>query len=114
MRNEAVFLGATNVQVLDRGLELIELLATAEHGMTISELVAATGLPKSTVHRILATFTNRHYVEKNEETSVYSLGFPIFALDNQSRLAVVNSNTFKTFPEQLMSVGMLFFFIQFN
>ena len=54
MRNEAVFLGATNVQVLDRGLDLIELLATAEHGMTISELVAATGLPKSTVHRILA------------------------------------------------------------
>ena len=51
MRNEAVFLGATNVQVLDRGLDLIELLATAEHGMTISELVAATGLPKSTVHR---------------------------------------------------------------
>ena len=57
MRNEAVCLGATNVQVLDRGLELIELLATAEHGMTISELVAATGLPKSTVHRILATGT---------------------------------------------------------
>ena len=68
-------MGATNVQVLDRGLELIELLATAEHGMTISELVAATGLPKSTVHRILATFTNRHYVEKNKETSVYSLGY---------------------------------------
>ena len=30
MRNEAVFLGATNVQVLDRGLELIALLASAD------------------------------------------------------------------------------------
>ena len=67
-------MSASNVQVLDRGLDLIERLATAENGMTISELVAETGLPKSTIHRILATFADRHYVEKNEETSVYSLG----------------------------------------
>lgn len=57
-------MSASNVQVLDRGLDLIERLATAENGMTISELVAETGLPKSTIHRILATFADRHYVEK--------------------------------------------------
>ena len=98
MRNEAVFLGATNVQVLDRGLELIELLATAEHGMTISELVAATGLPKSTVHRILATFTNRHYVEKNEETSVYSLGYKFVELAS----LYLNKIVLKTEAEPIM------------
>ena len=98
MRNEAVFLGATNVQVLDRGLDLIELLATAEHGMTISELVAATGLPKSTVHRILATFTNRHYVEKNEETSVYSLGYKFVELAS----LYLNKIVLKTEAEPIM------------
>ena len=65
--------GAT-VQVLDRGLDIVEQLATSEKGMSIQELSAATGLPKPTVHRILATFTQRHYVEKNPETSIYSLG----------------------------------------
>ena len=97
-RKEAVCLGATNVQVLDRGLDLIELLATAEHGMTISELVAATGLPKSTVHRILATFTNRHYVEKNEETSVYSLGYKFVELAS----LYLNKIVLKTEAEPIM------------
>ena len=91
-------MGATNVQVLDRGLDLIELLATAEHGMTISELVAATGLPKSTVHRILATFTNRHYVEKNEETSVYSLGYKFVELAS----LYLNKIVLKTEAEPIM------------
>ena len=77
-------MSASNVQVLDRGLDLIERLATAENGMTISELVAETGLPKSTIHRILATFADRHYVEKNEETSVYSLGYKLASSQRSS------------------------------
>lgn len=63
-----------SVQVIERGLDLIELLATSEYGMSISELCQKTGLPKSTVHRILSTYADRHYVEKNEESSVYCLG----------------------------------------
>ncbi len=65
---------ASRVQVLDRALDLIELLATSENGLSISELSAATGLPKSTVHRILSTYASRHYIEKDAETSIYRLG----------------------------------------
>ena len=64
----------SRVQVIDRAMDLIELLATSENGLSITELSAATGLPKSTIHRILSTYTQRHYVEKNQETSIYSLG----------------------------------------
>lgn len=64
----------SSVQVIDRGLDLIELLATSQQGMSITELCAHTGLPKSTVHRILSTYAERHYVEKNPDTSVYCLG----------------------------------------
>jgi len=67
-------LASSPVQVIDRGLDLIELLATSQQGMSISELCAITGLPKSTVHRILSTYAERHYVEKNPDTSVYCLG----------------------------------------
>ena len=68
-------MNTSRVQVIDRALDLIELLATSENGLSITELSAATGLPKSTVHRILATYADRHYVEKNQETSIYSLGY---------------------------------------
>lgn len=89
---------SNNVQVLDRGLNLIELLATQENGMTIAELVAATGLPKSTIHRILATFATRHYVEKNEETSVYSLGYKCVELAS----LYLNKIVLKTEAEPIM------------
>ncbi|MCD2493671.1 IclR family transcriptional regulator [Lacrimispora sp. NSJ-141] len=64
-----------SVQVLNRALDLIELLATSENGLSIAELSMSTGLPKSTIHRILSSYTERHYVEKDEETSIYSLGY---------------------------------------
>jgi len=64
----------SHVQVLDRALDLIELLATSESGMGLAELSAATGLPKSTIHRILASYASRHYIEKDSDTSTYFLG----------------------------------------
>lgn len=67
----------SSIQVIDRGLDLLELLATSENGMTIAELSSATGLPKSTIHRILATYAERHYVEQNEESRVYCLGYKV-------------------------------------
>lgn len=63
-----------NVRVLDRALDIIEQLATSERGLSISELSQYTGLPKSTIHRILTTFADRHYISKDSETSIYSLG----------------------------------------
>ena len=56
-------MNTSRVQVLDRALDLIELLATSEGGCTIAELSAASQLPKSTIHRILSTYAARHYVE---------------------------------------------------
>lgn len=70
-------MATSNVQVLDRALDLIELLATAQNGLSIADMSAATGLPKSTIHRILASYTGRHYVEKNNETRIYSLGHKV-------------------------------------
>lgn len=64
----------SRVQVLERALDLIELLATSEEGLSIADMSARTGLPKSTVHRILSAYAARHYIEKNPETSIYSLG----------------------------------------
>jgi len=42
------------VRSLDRGLDLMEVLAR-EGAQTLAQLHAATGLPKSTIRRLLAT-----------------------------------------------------------
>lgn len=65
----------TRVQVMDRALDLMEQLSTSEQGLSITELSRRTGLPKSTVHRILNTFASRHYVEKKSDTDFYVLGY---------------------------------------
>ena len=98
MRNEAVFWAQPMFRCFDRGLELIELL---QYGGTWHDHFRAcrrNGLPKSTVHRILATFTNRHYVEKNEETSVYSLGYKFVELAS----LYLNKIVLKTEAEPIM------------
>lgn len=63
-----------HIQVLNRSLDIIEQLATSERGLTITELSQRTGLPKSTIHRILGTLADRYYIGKDHETSIYSLG----------------------------------------
>lgn len=54
-----------SIQVLERALDLLELLAQADSGMSLSELARAAELSKATVHRILATLRQRGYVEQN-------------------------------------------------
>lgn len=91
-------MASSSIQVLDRGLDLIELLATSSSGMTIAELSSASGLPKSTVHRILSTYVERHYVEQNEDTRVYVLGYKVIEIAS----LFLNKIVLKTEAEPIM------------
>lgn len=73
-------MSGSHVQVLDRSLDIIEQLSTSPHGLSIAELSASTGLPKSTVHRILSSYVDRNYIERNSETSIYSIGYKFVEL----------------------------------
>ena len=64
----------SQVQVINKALDIIEQIATSNTGLTLSELAKRTELPKSTIHRILSSFTDRHYIEKSDETNIYTLG----------------------------------------
>ena len=50
------------IQSLLRAMELLELLKEANHKYSIAELSESTGLPPSTIHRILQTFCEKKYV----------------------------------------------------
>ena len=50
------------VQVIARAADMLRRLATEPHGLTLSQLVARTGLPRSTVHRIVGALSEEGFV----------------------------------------------------
>ncbi len=68
------------IQSLLRSLELLEILKETDHKYSIAELAEATGLPPSTVHRILQTFCEKKYVIRDEHAHTYQLGPALISL----------------------------------
>lgn len=64
------------IRVLGRALDILEALSAANTPMTLSEISVATGLSKSSTHRILGTLHDRSYVDKTDSGS-YTIGFKL-------------------------------------
>lgn len=54
-------------------LEVLEALGRGDGPMTLAELVAATGRPKGTVHRMASTLVNTGFATYTRETGRYAL-----------------------------------------
>ena len=59
------------IQIINRVLDIIEVLAQTDKPIGPTSIAEQTGLNKSTVHRLLATLHMRGYVEKNEDGTYY-------------------------------------------
>lgn len=68
-----------SIAVLQKTFDLLELLQVDEEPKSLDELVKASGLAKSTTHRLLSNLMGRGYVEKNA-SGRYSLGLKLLAL----------------------------------
>ncbi|MCL6573818.1 MAG: IclR family transcriptional regulator [Bacillus sp. (in: Bacteria)] len=79
----------SNVQSLERALNILNKLSEYPDGIPISRLSEHVGLTKSTTHRMLATLASMNYVVKDEKTDKYKLGLQILFL---SRNLLNNSN----------------------
>ena len=66
-----------NVPAVDRAARIMLLLGTGAREMTIAEVAAATGWNKSSVHKILVTLNHHEFLERDETTKKYSLGFAL-------------------------------------
>lgn len=65
-----------------RSLDLLELFLHARHGLSAPEVVQRTGLPRTTVHELLTTLTERKYLRRDDPTATYHLGLSVFRLGN--------------------------------
>lgn len=64
------------VRVLDRAFDILDILSENIVPMRLSEIATASGLSKSTVHRILSAMLERSIVAKTE-TGAYTIGYKI-------------------------------------
>ena len=71
------------VHSLERGLDLIELLAEGPPQKSLTDLSQQAGFNLTTAHRILDALKSRGYVEQNRVTSEYKLSLKLFEIGNK-------------------------------
>ena len=71
---------AGNVESVRRALEILEALSRSEDEMGVSEIRAATGLPLSTLHRMLTSLSYYGFARQNSDTRKYGLGLRLMAM----------------------------------
>jgi DNA-binding IclR family transcriptional regulator len=71
------------VKSVDRAISVMEYLADAKKESNIGEVSQSLGFPKSSVHRILSTLTQRGYVEQNLRTREYRLSLKVVQLGRE-------------------------------
>ena len=68
---------------LDKGLDILELLAEQPQGMTRGEIVKAMGRSQSEIYRMLERLVGRDYVTRSQEGDRYALSLKLFVLGNR-------------------------------
>ncbi len=68
------------IRTLERAFAVLELLGSAETGMTLSSIAQKINLPIGTTHRMLKALTSHGYVEQDLRTKWYELGLKVMEL----------------------------------
>lgn len=83
-----------------RGLRVLELLAESESA-SLTEVAAALGLPKSSVHHILAALIQAGWVERDPATMRVSLGLRAWEVGQAYDLAQTLSQRARPFMDEV-------------
>lgn len=70
------------LELVNRTVDILDAFSLSQPELTLSELVEATKLPKTTVFRIISNLVGRNICEQNSETGKYSLGLALLAYAN--------------------------------
>lgn len=71
---------ARQIQSIERAAAILQLLSSGPRRLGVVELSQYMGLPKGTVHGILATLTHIGFVEQDRSTGKYQLGATVLQL----------------------------------
>lgn len=68
------------VPILDRALDLLELITRHPEGLTLTQMTEALDTPKNSVFRIATTLLLRGYLERSEDTKAYQANRKLLSL----------------------------------
>ncbi|WP_179381657.1 IclR family transcriptional regulator [Jannaschia marina] len=71
------------VPSVEKAFDILELLAGAEDGLTMNEMVDALGRTMGEIYRIVVYLTERGFLAQNPETSRYALTLKLFELSHR-------------------------------
>lgn len=90
-----------SIQSVDNALDLLEVLCEVEDEVRISQLSEQLGMNKTSVFRLLATFENRGYVEKDARNGKYRLGLATYEMGQKALARMRLLRTAKPAMEKL-------------
>lgn len=73
-----------SVPAVERALGILDALAQSRNGLSLSQLVESSQLPKSSTHCLLLTLERAGYLHRSSQTGRYTLGLKVFGLANAS------------------------------
>ncbi|MDR1157869.1 MAG: IclR family transcriptional regulator [Oscillospiraceae bacterium] len=72
----------SHVQSVARALTLLDIMAEVKRDISVTELSKRLGWPKSTIHGLLSTLRDYHYLTQSSATGLYRLGVRFFEIGN--------------------------------
>lgn len=71
------------VKSVSRALDIIEIVSSEKDGLGVTEIAKQMDINKSSVYRILSTLVQYGYMEQDEETSRYKLGYKFLEMSSK-------------------------------
>lgn len=78
-----------SVPALERGLAILELVATSRNGLTFSQIARQLEFPKSSIHCLLVTFEREGYLRRHEPTGRYVCGSKLIKIANSAMSGIL-------------------------
>lgn len=73
-----------SVPAVERALHILEALASSKNGLSLSQLLDISGVPKSSLHCLLLTLERNGYLHRSPQSGRYLFGLKLLTLANSS------------------------------
>jgi IclR family transcriptional regulator, acetate operon repressor len=75
----------STVKSLDRGLDILQYIATARHSPTFSQLLKDLEIPRSSLFHLLTNLLSRNFLERDPTTERYRLGAEVVEIARKAQ-----------------------------
>jgi DNA-binding IclR family transcriptional regulator len=89
------------VPLLEKALTILEIIGSDSNPLTINQIAKLSGIPLSSLYRVMNTLTELGFVNKDPTTRTYSLGLKLLYLGNQVKRQLPLIKVVRPFLEEL-------------